>query len=100
MWCPRMVTPVLIHSIRDAGLAVRGRRLALNLTQAQLAHLAGVSRKWVNEFEAGKPSAELELVVRVLTALGLVLVIQPVGSRSENDGATVDLDELLRRYER
>jgi predicted transcriptional regulator len=34
---------------------------------------AGVSRKWVYEFEAGKPAAELQLILRVMDALGLAL---------------------------
>jgi HTH-type transcriptional regulator / antitoxin HipB len=62
-----------IKSIRNLAAAVRGRRRDLRLTQAELAKRAGVSRKWVYEFEAGKPTAELQLILRVLDVLGLTL---------------------------
>ncbi|HXT37136.1 MAG TPA: helix-turn-helix domain-containing protein [Chloroflexota bacterium] len=54
-------------------VAVRGRRTDLKLSQAELARRAGVSRKWISEFEAGKPTTELGLAIHVLEELGLVL---------------------------
>lgn len=88
-----------IHSIHDLAAAVRGRRTDLGMNQAQLAELAGVSRKWIYEFEAGKPTAEFGLLLRVLDELGLVLDLTP---RSEaavaSTGATVDLDALLDEH--
>lgn len=33
----------------------------------------GVSRRWVNEFEGGKGTAQLRLAFDALTVLGLVL---------------------------
>ncbi len=36
----------------------RGRRFELGLSQAALANRAGVSRDWVNYFEAGKLTLE------------------------------------------
>jgi HTH-type transcriptional regulator/antitoxin HipB len=74
---------IRVRSIRDIAAAVRGRRIDLGLNQANLAKRAGVSRKWVVEFEAAKPSAELGLALRVLDALGLALDISV-----EADGAT------------
>jgi HTH-type transcriptional regulator/antitoxin HipB len=62
-----------IRAPGDIAAAVRGRRLDLGLTQAAVATHAGVSRKWVYEFEAGKPSAELDQILRVLDALDLTL---------------------------
>ena len=59
------------RSIKDFAAAVRGRRQDLGLNQAALAGLVGVSRKWIYEFEAGKPNAELGLIIRVMEALGL-----------------------------
>src|SRR6202023_1256076 len=61
------------RSIRDFAAAVRGRRRDLGMSQAELAAHAGVSRKWIYEFEAGKPNAELGLILRVVDALGLQL---------------------------
>ncbi len=88
-----------IGSLHDLAAAVRGRRQELALSQAQLAARAGVSRAWVNAFEAGKPAAELRLVLAVVDALGLELVLG-VRENGPLGDATVDLDELLDDYER
>ena len=47
-----------VNSIR---VAVLSQRRALGLSQAQVAMHAGVSRKWLSEFEQGKVTAELGL---------------------------------------
>jgi len=44
------------------------------MSQADLAARAGVSRKWIYEFEAGKPKAGLGLILRVMDTLGIQLV--------------------------
>ncbi len=94
----------IINSIRDAAAAVRGRRKDLGLSQADLARLSGASRKWINEFEAGKQTAELGLVLRVLDALGLNLEIGTTrrgpaeADLPAAEGDKVDLDALLDEY--
>ena len=88
-----------IHSIRDLAAAVRGRRMELGLNQADLASRAGVSRKWVYEFEAGKPKAELGLLLRVLEELGLTLELS--SSRAGDSVApapATDLDAVLEEH--
>jgi HTH-type transcriptional regulator / antitoxin HipB len=88
-----------VQSIRDLGAAVRGRRTDLGLTQADLAVRAGVSRKWVYEFEAGKPAAELQLILRVMDALGLALDVGDTdGTRHPTRGTTADLDTLIEEH--
>ena len=85
-----------VRSIRDAAVAVRGRRTELRMSQDELAARAGVSRKWIVEFEASKPSAEFALVIRVLDALGLAL---EVGSQNKpRDHGPVDLDDILDQH--
>ena len=54
-----------IYSVGDIAAVVRGRRLDLELSQRELAERAGVSREWLNHFEAGKPTAQLVQVLRV-----------------------------------
>lgn len=83
-----------INSVNDLAAAVRGRRAELGLSQADLARASGVSRKWVGEFEAGKPSAELGLVLRVLEHLGMGLETGAATGASAAAGH-VDLDALL-----
>jgi len=81
-----------IRSIHDLAAAVRGRRTDLGMSQAQLAERAGVSRKWIYEFEAAKPAAEFGLLLRVLDALDLTLELVTTTTRT---GDTIDLDVLL-----
>ena len=66
-----------INSIQDLAAAVRGRRQELGLSQGQLAAHAAVSRDWINQIEAGKPTAEFGLVLRLLDALDLRLNLLP-----------------------
>lgn len=88
-----------VRSIADIAAAVRGRRLELGLSQEQLARRAGVSRKWVYEFEAGKPTAELGHAMRVLDALGVHLDFSTEGVQGTGPAA-IDLDALLEDHRR
>ena len=89
-----------LNSVQDLAAAVRGRRLALGLSQGNLALRAGVSRDWVNYFEGGKPTVELAHVLRVLDALGLRLDLDEGGPRRDAlpESGPVDLDDLLQEY--
>ena len=90
-----------INSIRDLTAAVRGRRKSLGWTQSELANRAGVSRQWISEFEAGKPTAELGLMIRLLEALDLRLTVDTGEERHparERSAMTVDLDAVLDDY--
>lgn len=90
-----------VRSIRDLAAAVRGRRIDLDLNQADLASRAGVSRKWIYEFEAGKSTAEVGTLLRVLDALGLALELAPSDdARPAGGGETVDLDALIDEHRR
>lgn len=85
-----------VRTSAELAAAAKGRRLDLGLSQTDLAGRAGVSRKWISEFEAGKPRAELGLVLRVLEELGLRLdlVLAPARRSSQR----VDLDRLLKEH--
>jgi HTH-type transcriptional regulator/antitoxin HipB len=88
-----------MRSIRDFAAAVRGRRRDLRMSQAELASRAGVSRKWIYEFEAGKPNAELGLILRVMDALGLQLELSlDEHSRTAIPGHAVNLDALINEH--
>jgi len=76
---------------------MRGRRTDLGMSQAELATRTGVSRKWIYEFEAGKPTAEFGLLLRVLDALGLGIELTPSG-RIDAAETTVDLDAVIDEY--
>ncbi|CAG9215838.1 Transcriptional regulator [Paraburkholderia tropica] len=68
----------------EIGQAVAQRRAELDLTQAQLAKLAGLSRVTVNQFEAGKVNdLGVNKLIPLLSVLGLELAALP---RSEQRG--------------
>jgi HTH-type transcriptional regulator/antitoxin HipB len=90
---------MMINSARDLAAAVRGRRKDLHLSQADLASQVGVSRAWINQVEAGKPSIEFGKVLRLLDALELQLELgNPANVGDVCEGRTVDLDSILEGY--
>jgi HTH-type transcriptional regulator/antitoxin HipB len=90
---------VRLTSIADIAAAVRGRRMDLGISQGTLAKRAGVSRRWVNQFEGGgRTTAEVGTILRVLDALGLDLQVGAApGATDDGEPATggVNLDVLL-----
>ena len=96
---------MLIHTPQDLGAAARGRRRQLKLSQAKVAETAGVSRLWLNEFEAGKSTVELRNVLSALAALDFrfeLLTPDDVAEVSTADASvrTSDLDDLIADYDR
>ena len=65
--------PTQIETPEHLGDVVRHTRKALSLTQPQLALAAGVGVRFIVDLEAGKPTARLENILRVLQALGATL---------------------------
>ena len=51
--------------------AIKARREMLQVTQAQLAALSGVSSRTVKAFESGKGNPTLETLIKLADALGL-----------------------------
>jgi HTH-type transcriptional regulator/antitoxin HipB len=60
-------------SAERIGEIVRAERERQGLKQAELALAAGVSYRTVLQIEKGKPTSQLDVVIRVLEALGLTL---------------------------
>jgi y4mF family transcriptional regulator len=81
-----------VRTARETGALIRQRRQSLELTQAQLAKAVGVTRAWVIAIEQGKSTAELNLVLRTLGALGLVADVVAAPLLPD----AMDLEELLR----
>lgn len=74
--------------LRELGGRLAGTRLELNLTQAQLAAQAGVSKRTVQRLESGGVATQLSAFIRVCRTLDLVerfdlLVPEPVPSPIE-----------------
>lgn len=102
-----------MNTVNEIRLAALSKRRALGLSQTQLAIQAGVSRKWLSEFERGKTAAELGLVLRLLNELGLKITVtttppnietEKKSKRDHKSGTkleispVVDLDQLLNQY--
>jgi len=85
-----------LNNTRELGLYVRDRRRRLGQTQAELAGSSHVSRRWLSDLEAGKPTVEVGLVFRVLHALGVALD----ASSAKPGPDELDLDDVLRSYGR
>lgn len=70
------MTAVRIDTPEALGPQVRARRKELGLSQMDLAGVARVTPRLVGELEWGKPTAQFDGVLRVLTALGLDLYLE------------------------
>lgn len=73
----------------SAGGLVSDRRLAVGLTQVDLADLAGVGVSSVRALEAGKQTVTLAVAVRILDALGLAAAVGPRPALHAVAGAVV-----------
>lgn len=69
-----------ISSLADLAGAVRARRKALGLTQADLAGLAQTGNRFIVDLEKGKPTLQIEKVLAVLALLGLDLYVVERGA--------------------
>lgn len=109
----RLHKGVPVETVNSIRLAVRAKRRSLALSQEQVSQRAGVSRKWLSEFELGKVNVELGLVLRILEALDLSFTIKPnyssrgkenkkepskKATKSAVDFVEFDLDVLLNEY--
>jgi transcriptional regulator with XRE-family HTH domain len=92
-----------IRTPLDLGAAVRGRRRTLKMSQATVARNAGVSRPWLSEFEAGKPTVEVSRVLAVLSVLDFTLDLRAPGEPPPSPERLrptelLDLDAVLDDY--
>ena len=90
-----------IRTPTDLGALIRDHRNSLGLDQKSLAQKVGVSRQWIVEVEQGKPRAEIGLLLRTISALGIALDAE-TGSKEPKDKSTshsvdahVDIDSIV-----
>jgi HTH-type transcriptional regulator/antitoxin HipB len=84
----------VIRTPADLGALIRDRRRGLDLDQAELASLVGVSRLWINQVERGKPGASIGLVLRTLMVLGIELSPTP-WNRTPAPATIPDIDAIV-----
>ncbi|MGQ0642769.1 MAG: helix-turn-helix domain-containing protein [Gemmatimonadaceae bacterium] len=88
-----------VRTRKDLGLLIREARAKRQMTQAQLAQIVGVNRRWVVQIETAKTSADMRTLLRALRALGLEMhVRQRAVSAAEVEIATL-VDPNRRRRE-
>ena len=74
-----------IKSPQDLGTALRAARKQLGLTQPQLALAAGVGVRFIVDLESGKPTVQLDSMMRVIEALGGVIHLDGLPSSTHED---------------
>ncbi|MBQ3131875.1 MAG: helix-turn-helix transcriptional regulator [Clostridia bacterium] len=68
-----------ITDSKTLGAAIRARRKELEYTQAYLAEFTGLSVTFISDVERGKPTAEIEKVIRLINILGMDITIEKRG---------------------
>ncbi|MDR0284286.1 MAG: helix-turn-helix domain-containing protein [Propionibacteriaceae bacterium] len=74
----------MIHTPKEAGLLLRSLRQQQGLTQTQLAEKARVSPRWLINFEAGKTTVDMSLVMDCYQSLGYGMDIAPLPRRGDH----------------
>jgi len=72
-----------IRRPEEIGSLIRAGRLELGVDQKTLADRLGVSRLWVSQIENGKPTVQLQLVLRCLNELQIELWAQDHTARDD-----------------
>ena len=65
----------MVMDITRIGQLVRAERKHAELRQEELAGAAGVGTRFIVDLEAGKPTLQIEKVLRVLQTLGIAVMI-------------------------
>jgi len=87
---------MFITSVIELGALVRSERKRRNWTQQKLAQQVGVKSLWISQFERGKPTAQVGLVLRTLKTLDITLQVGNVSSdKGQSDPVDIDLDSIV-----
>jgi transcriptional regulator with XRE-family HTH domain len=83
------------RSVREIGAKTQAWRKLRGLTQAQLAERAGVSRDTVVRFERGDGAVSLEIVLKLLHALGILDTVNRAVDPYESDVGRLRSEQQL-----
>ena len=75
----------LARTPKQVGEALRRYRRQAELSQAQLASLAGMRQATVSQIEGGQSASRIETICDLLAALGLEMTIAPRSTSSAAD---------------
>jgi HTH-type transcriptional regulator/antitoxin HipB len=68
--------PTTIRTVQDLGQIIQSTRKEHQLTQIDVAGLAGRGNRFIVDLEKGKSTIQMQKAMEVLTLLGLELVIR------------------------
>jgi transcriptional regulator with XRE-family HTH domain len=95
---------IAIKTFEALGREIRIQRIARGLTQAALAKLMGVERKWVVRLEAGNHAAEIANVINAIDVLGLEMQLIDPDKRpsrpQHTPTITPSVNEVFARLDR
>jgi len=77
-----------IRNAKELGLLLRSARQESAISQQALADRIGASRHWIMDLERGKPTLEIGLIFRAVSALGLSVDIRTAGQVPSRRGAS------------
>jgi len=87
---------MFVTSVSELGALVRSERKRRNWTQQKFAQQVGVKSLWISQFERGKPTAQVGLVLRTLKTLDITLQVGNVSSdKGQSDPVDIDLDSIV-----
>ena len=66
---------MFIKSVKELGILVRNTRKKLKLSQVELAQLSNLGTRFISDLENGKPTCEIEKVLKVVANLGIKLEV-------------------------
>ena len=67
---------MLIKTTKDISEIVKNKRKTQNLTLVELAQLTNVGVRFLSDLENGKPTCEIEKVLKILNNLGVKINIE------------------------
>ena len=70
-----------ISSAKALGRIIRDRRKSMGLTQALAGKMVGVHQPTVSEVERGEREVKIDTLLKLISALKLELLIQPIQSK-------------------
>lgn len=72
----------MFRTPREAGMLLRRLREDAGLSRDALAELSHVSKRWLINFENGKPTVDMSLVMDCFQVLGYAFELAPLPNRS------------------
>lgn len=79
-----------IRTVDDIRRLVKAERKRRRLSQARASGLTGFSQKWLSEFESGRVNPPVDMVLKIMTTLGIKLK----ASVAETSDPDVDNEEI------